>query len=76
MGAGFGMMFVGLAEALGAPEEEGTPTVLKVGYNVVIVGLATWTVGKIGQIISGVITERAFAHLHDAIDYFNAEPAK
>lgn len=67
---GVPLMFIGISQSLGEIEEE-TPPLLNVGYNVAIAGVISWGVGEMGKIISEIIMEKSFAHLNDAVDYFN-----
>ena len=73
--AGFVMMFLGFGDT-NAIETGEMPSVTKAGYTVGIIGIAMWTIGKLGEIAGEFVTKQAFSHLYDSMEYYNKSQAK
>lgn len=68
MVTGVVMMFASLGKESDFGE---TPPMLKNGYVVASAGIATWAIGKVGQLAGAIVTKQSFSHLGDAMRHYN-----
>lgn len=71
--SGMAMAFIGLGDA---SFDDETPSMMKTGRNVAVIGVYSWVAGIVGQVIGEVVAKQAFSHLSDSMEYYNEAQVK